>query len=1158
MQELLKKFCLNEKQNGLLLFDMPTGTGKTHNAVEFIYNNYEKCKGKIIYVTSLKKNLPKEDLKKLFQKDKRLQDYEKDVLFIDNNVDNLIENFESIQNKVPEIFYQNGIFHNIKKNVSIIKSLKEALNKNRVDEIGLGGKENLYFMIQQAKDELTDKYEKEFRTLIEQELQFNEDKKKRTKKEKLNLIKNDETYSWIGELYPSVFTDEKKIVFMSIDKLLVRNTTLIEPSYQMIDSRNLFKNSWLFIDEFDISKDVVLNNIIKESIGTKMGVIELFRGIYNGYNTNFSHALTEVSSDLNDKIASSASKIYTSNELLKEFQAQAERINEKYNLENFHKLDLKNKDKANFLFQDYKFHTIFNDRNSNIFIENDKDNQINWIKNLEDNKTTLLEEENIFFMLQEINSFLTYFQNGVKFLADNYMNLKKDRNQETNNFSYEASVKTVLSEFGLEGRFLNYLTAQILNIRKKREYKIGDLKSELDTSIYEKGFRYYHFIDNDAFDTQSKINYLAFSLTPEKLLIYLAKITKIIGISASGTLETVTGNYDLDYIKSKLEKDFFVVSAEDSARINTEIHRKLGNYKKVNIEINKCDITEENYLEKLNEIIAVKESRQFAIEKMDSWSLEQYVKCRYTKLFYAMQQFFEKKINSYLFLTNVTVKSGIAFNYNFIQEVFSNYKNQYGKSDDYCYFLEGSLEKFETLKREVKEKLKSGKRIFLVSSYQTLGSGQNLQYEFNEDLTVVEEINDNLYGDGQKDFDAIFLDKPTNLFVNINNSTTEEQLLKFIYQIKSLEQVGHFTLKEADERIKQGFKITYHSSPQKIATPKSRHIWMHTAKVILQAIGRICRTKNKNSNIVISFDINLEKDLASVKNELLSRPLNHEFKKLLEACNDITDLPTQTMTNVNNSKARKCFDMIENMRAFKSTNDIKKWEELREIVLKHPTDNCGIHNQYDIYCELDVPSTYYHYSLEADKEHKITADVSGKTVSESVARLDKLMTISAIKEFFIEQGYATSFEKSKYIILPPVFNKIYLGALGEAVGEFLINRLVKPFNLKLERITDTQYYEKFDFVLKNELYVDFKHWTGSFDKEREKEVNRIINKLNTCQGKNALIINILKPDNYSPEKYVSPDNRLIIIPYLYDFESKTWNSDALAIIKKAIITKEEI
>jgi type I site-specific restriction endonuclease len=45
MQELLKSFCFS-RDKGLLLVDMPTGTGKTYNAIRFIYENYKNVKNK--------------------------------------------------------------------------------------------------------------------------------------------------------------------------------------------------------------------------------------------------------------------------------------------------------------------------------------------------------------------------------------------------------------------------------------------------------------------------------------------------------------------------------------------------------------------------------------------------------------------------------------------------------------------------------------------------------------------------------------------------------------------------------------------------------------------------------------------------------------------------------------------------------------------------------------------------------------------------------------------------------------------------------------------------------------------------------------------------------------------------------------------------------
>ena len=106
--------------------------------------------------------------------------------------------------------------------------------------------------------------------------------------------------------------------------------------------------------------------------------------------------------------------------------------------------------------------------------------------------------------------------------------------------------------------------------------------------------------------------------------------------------------------------------------------------------------------------------------------------------------------------------------------------------------------------------------------------------------------------------------------------------------------------------------------------------------------------------------------------------------------------------------------------------------------------------------------------------------------------------------------------------------------------------------MNLERITSLERYEKFDFVFDNDKYIDFKYWTGITDKDRQKEVERIIKKLDKCNGSIGFIINILKPANYNPKEYESPDSRLIIIPYLYDPQTKTWNMEGLQKIAKHI------
>ena len=226
---------------------------------------------------------------------------------------------------------------------------------------------------------------------------------------------------------------------------------------------------------------------------------------------------------------------------------------------------------------------------------------------------------------------------------------------------------------------------------------------------------------------------------------------------------------------------------------------------------------------------------------------------------------------------------------------------------------------------------------------------------------------------------------------------------------------------------------------------------------------------------------------------------------------------------------------------------------LKKHLLTYPFDNFNIHNEYDIYCELEKENNHYYCQRTDSQKYLFTEDKHNDIcICEDLANLKVLMQIPQIKDYFENKGYATNFEKSKFILLPNVFNRIYLGALGEVVGEFLVNRYLNKFGMNLERITSLERYEKFDFVFDNDKYIDFKYWTGITDKDRQKEVERIIKKLDKCNGSIGFIINILKPANYNPKEYESPDSRLIIIPYLYDPQAKKWNMEGLQKIAKHI------
>ena len=88
---------------GLLLAQAPTGYGKTYQAVQAIYA-YLRQGGtsRVLFVTTLLKNLPVEDLRHAYEEDGRGDEFDREVLVLRSAADTVVEALE--RQEVPEEF----------------------------------------------------------------------------------------------------------------------------------------------------------------------------------------------------------------------------------------------------------------------------------------------------------------------------------------------------------------------------------------------------------------------------------------------------------------------------------------------------------------------------------------------------------------------------------------------------------------------------------------------------------------------------------------------------------------------------------------------------------------------------------------------------------------------------------------------------------------------------------------------------------------------------------------------------------------------------------------------------------------------------------------------------------------------------------------------
>ena len=1132
MYNIIKNYVENETTNGLILIDMPTGSGKTYSAIEYIFDaclNENNKARKYIFVTTLKKNLPHEDLKVRFEKAGKSELYDEKVLVIDSNLEAVISGWsDAIKEAIPREIRKTDEYKRFSQDVEFIMEQRKMKHGQLRD------------FVQSIERNLREHSEPAFRHVLSEYLA----KEYKTVAQRILAVKTEKKWQWIVQLYPAVFTREKQVIFMSMDKLLSRNTTIVEPSYMFYNS-DVIKDAVLFIDEFDATKETVLKKIIENGLRDKVDYVELFKDIYAALHTDTFPTILTTPSEERKK---GKYKTQTLESVIEGIKEKADYIFATYSLQFKHRTSGNMADLyQNYLFQDHQFHSILNGNNSYITMTSDSKKRINNI-NFSISKPEH-DNNNIQIMLGQLRGFIKYFQGAVNILAINYMQWKAEHREEGEDvFTLESSIRSVLALFRLSKENINYLTSQIMMTSHKTK---GDIEpSEFDLSFYEHGFRYYGFENDTHHDMQSQIMMYSFQNTPEKMLLRFCEKAKVIGISATATVPSVLGNYDISYLKNKMQKVYVELHSEEKQRLIKVFETNQSGYKDIDLSV---DLLGEkgNYSEKSWQMVFEdKECSQHVYEKIQRLFGEKddennYHKDRYLRIALAYKQFIlHDDIYSFLCVLTKHPKKGDKYlDRNILEYVFDLIAKRWKPGFNVkksIMMLDGA--EYDDKKNDMVERLARGEKLFVISVYQTIGAGQNLQYPVPNLLkgTLV-KINNRSMKD-EKDFDAIYLDKPTNLIVPLGANMDESEFVKYLFQMEFLQEASEISASEAMTNVKKAFKtfITGNLNHEAFANVYlKKSVVLLSTRYIIQAIGRICRTNQKNKTIYIFADNKIAEniDLSVVE----GRIYNPEFMALLEKIREVggSTCEEASLANEASLKAVRVNKNINNMLSNDWTEaKIEKWKALRKLVLECPTaskeqaaENFVIKNYY---ARLPEAGNVLFYDQEADYNNISIAFERDRNhnqmVSEIGSKLPDMLRIPSVRKLFEENGWATEFAINDYVMTPPLWNNIYKGALGEVVG---CHWFKKALNVELEEIDDINLFELFDYKVPNaSVFVDFKNWHEGMTTNKSTMIDKISCKAAKCGCKCVIVANVMAQSNYEISEVEKGGVRILTVPYL--------------------------
>lgn len=1156
MRECLTRYFETKEHSGLLIAEVPTGYGKTHDTVEAIYDyihsdHFRQKGGRVIFTTTLLKNLPDEEFRRVYAAHGRSNDYTKEIIVLPSNLDG-VKNALANGTKPPfevqteweeyQVLTKNlKTYENLLKQPAIVKSCPEYLT--------------------QLDDDLRNKYEPDFQKRIRHMLKKDFPG---GKAERQNAIRSDKKYQWIADFYPGALIDDYKVVLMSVRKLMFKNSPIVEPSYPFLSERFL-KGSIVCIDEFDATKRDILDVILNKAYHAGDDYIKLFLQIRNHLREHhFSDELLDSARRFESRRSGKLS--------LEALQKEAEEIYQNFHLEySFKTANGSAEHKKNFLFHDNSYHSVLQGGNSHIRAVTDHTAGVNriYLEDIEsyrkNHTTSDLMLQN---MLRKISTFLKHFQFYIRGWSECYAETVKNRRDplKQGDYSSEFAFSSVCQECGISKSQQTLLMSEFCrsgSFQKKKSVFAPDL------SVYEQGFRLFELTDRDEHESMTKLQYIQVQDTPEKILLFLCQNAKVVGLSATAGLDTVIGNYHLSYLKEQLGERFHTLDEKTNLKIKETLEQRWNSYRdgriRIRVKLADAELDRLPRRDWLNTKVPLKNAIKIDRHLENLCGTDGYSSERYCELIAVMAEFWRNPDMQSLLCLQKTLpaENKPKMDENFIKEIFSIIKKANGNGQDGEIVVLRGGNDYENQRNDLMQRLSDGEKLFIMSSYQTIGAGQNLQYPVSnpEDyihLAEAQGIDDKRVT--CKDIDAIYLGDITHTVVNLNGEEPfhTKDLLTYCFQAECLYQNDELSANVLNQLIKAGC-LRYagatnprHTPPMQDSPSARRFL----TRDVIQAIGRLNRTFLKKDTVWI---FTTKKVLSRLEPDCLDgRLLCPEVEELLKtrsklqnrkALSELTS--DQRRQNQWERIANRCRDHIYRVLGRPWEEDtLAFWKELRNASLMGPRPNETQYSKNVIYQNYYFPlppeQKSYHYiqnddfanifiDLNADKLSLQYATlhtgetVSVREVSEAESRLQDILSYPGMRAYFQKMGYAVEFGTGQYIMCPVLFHNIYKGALGEAAGRYLLEH---ELGISLEEITNPEQFELFDYKTANGNFIDFKHWKGGIELDGEMHRRKVLDKLERANGGRAYIINILKGSDLAVGVFA--DGKVIEIPWLID------------------------
>ena len=952
-------------------------------------------------------------------------------------------------------------------------------------------------------------------------------------------------------VYPQVDYKDKKVLLMTVHKAMYGIDPIIDEKFSISDFSKKGKKTLILFDESDQAAIAMRNAIIDQAIDCAYGNKRFAKG-YNGF-LQYKSLLERPDYTSNSYYGTRLEEcIHKAQSIIKTNWEKAFGDTKPYNSVFFDTPEeIEEFRRGVFFSGPIKLSISQSGNKTNSFVCYKKGNRHLSLVHSSD-KDSLVEEYSIVIPLDE---FLTLITKNITSVKSQFRSVIKEALEDSrNNFDEEirqinnTGEKTFLgyptlereihtffsrfesaSEFHFEQQQMEFMTNRKNHIVTKEANPI----KLPDYSVYSQGVQFFQE-EIDERDNQHRVRLSSREITntPEKILLNLTHFddNAVVLCSATASNKSVVSNFDLVYLKEILGDKVHTLTSED----RTEFDNLVAATYPQGHSIEVVPFEHYEYMDKRENhlVLPKKYKKMFSPKAQEEGLDEEWFRITYRNLrknnkemnsiFFHLYRLFQFIEAYHWFITHDDIRSMIFFQNRTGEKdrdqiitlsclIDGTYEEMLSKLDgeiptDWKNCHIWITKELEDVENNILVKLSEDKdaKIMLVSAYGSFKAGTNMQYDIPEGLDYIS--GDNWVEDGKKlkkDWDALYLQSPTNYLVMNEDGqelTFEKSFYNAMLVLMMLYERGCLSRYDVAKLLYLALTDKFYPSEKTdpgISNDKAA--WVQT--IVEQAVGRLCRTRNKPHTTYLLYDESmtpyfdtsiyqksLTKEYRGLVNYILEHPTN----------NDVTATTEETILCNTANYAQNMLDRMRRL-ALHYTPHKEKYEDdfededsngdipynilasqrmnqsYKRAIISKPVisgwDDLDEEDRYLTFItkcygnwQRDEEGGYY-FSYD---NYKICPDGKGTRyyISPSDVRLNVLMKNKVIRNHFENNGFATDWRGDGLILHPQILRTDYAGEIGEEAFKAL---LIYYTDCKEEDIKhlEGKDYELADYVICN-------------------------------------------------------------------------------------------